>query len=68
MIRLLVKEIILYDDKIEIYYNMSDKKRPDEETHRAFSFYKENFTYDNRAWWFNHKKGGTTEIEVVLKM
>ena len=68
MIRLLVKEIILYDDKIEIYYNMSDKKRPDEETHRAFSFYKEKFTYDNRAWWFNHKKGGTTEIEVVLKM
>jgi len=40
MIKLLIKEIILYDDKIEIYYNYIDnKKRPDDDNHRAFCFY-----------------------------
>lgn len=40
MLRILIREIILYDDKIEIYYNYIDnKKRPDDDNHRAFSFY-----------------------------
>lgn len=39
MIRLLIKQIILYDDKIEIYYNFTDKKRPEDIDHQVFSFY-----------------------------
>lgn len=27
MIRLLVKEVVLYDDRVEVYYNCIDKKR-----------------------------------------
>ena len=42
MIKLLVKEIILFDDKVEIYYNYIDKKSPDEFEHQAFLFYTEN--------------------------
>ena len=42
MIKLLIKEIILYDDKVEIYYNYIDKKSPDEFEHQAFLFYTEN--------------------------
>ena len=33
MIKLLVKEVILYDDKVEIYYNCIDKKGPDDLQH-----------------------------------
>lgn len=39
MIRLLIKQIVLYDDKIEIYYNFTDKKRPEDIDHQVFSFY-----------------------------
>ena len=42
MIKLLIKEIILFDDKVEIYYNYIDKKSPDEFEHQAFLFYEEN--------------------------
>lgn len=38
MITLLIKQVILYNDKIEIYYNYTDTKRPDDE-HQAFLFY-----------------------------
>lgn len=45
LIRLLIKEVILYDDKVEIYYNYIDyKRRPDGDNHQAFSFYKDTFT------------------------
>ena len=67
MIRLLIKRIVLYDDKIEIYYNTTDRKRPDEEdTHQAFSFYTEKYTYENMGWWFTVTGGGREEIEVIL--
>ena len=38
LITYLVKEIILYDDKIEIHFNSPIKKSPDDE--RGFSFYR----------------------------
>ena len=39
MIYLIVKEVVLYDDKIEITYNFIDKNRPDAFKHRAFLLY-----------------------------
>ena len=40
--KFLIKNVVLYDDKIEIYYNyVSNKKRPDEEDRQAFCFYEE---------------------------
>lgn len=39
MIMTLVNKVVLYNDKVEIYYNYIDTKRPDDD-HRAFSFYK----------------------------
>lgn len=39
MVDRLIKEVILYNDKIEIYYNYTDTKRPDGDSHRVFSFY-----------------------------
>lgn len=40
MIRMLIKEVVLYNDKIEIYYRYTDRKRPDEEdAHQVFCFY-----------------------------
>lgn len=68
MIKLLVKKIVLFDDKIEIYYNMSERNRPDEDTHQAFSFYTEDFVYDNRAWWHTVKGNGKTKMKIVLLM
>ena len=47
LIDCLIKEIILYDDKIEIYFNSPIKISPDES--RGFTFYTENIkiTYKN---------------------
>lgn len=39
MIDLLVKEIVLYNNKIEIHLNYTDNKFPDDENHQDFSFY-----------------------------
>ena len=40
MIELIIKEVVLYKDKIEIHFNYTDLIRPDAEPRRAFSFYK----------------------------
>lgn len=39
LIDLLVKEIRLYNDKIEIDLHFTDKKSPDDENHWDFCFY-----------------------------
>ena len=39
MIQLIIKNVVLYNDKIEIHFNYTEAKRPDDEKHRAFSFY-----------------------------
>lgn len=42
MINILINKIILYDDKIEIYYNHTDTQTPDDnEARRDFLFYSE---------------------------
>lgn len=42
IINLLINKIILYDDKIEIYYNYTDTQNPDDNTDRRdFLFYSE---------------------------
>ena len=66
LIHLLVKKIILYDDKIEIYYNTTERIRPDEDTHQVFCFYTEKFDYENRGWWYHVKGGDEYEIEVAM--
>lgn len=44
ILRSLIKEIVLYDDKMEIYYNYADpKRRLDDENCQVFSFYSETF-------------------------
>lgn len=39
MIDLLIKEIILYNDKIEIFLLCTDKEKPDDKNHQVSSFY-----------------------------
>lgn len=45
MIKLLVHHIVLYDDKIEIYYNFTDTKKPDDFEHQAFLIYTGEWEY-----------------------
>ena len=46
LIKLLIKEIVLFDDRIEIYYKHSNTKKPDDTiSHQAFSFYSCSFSY-----------------------
>jgi len=67
MLKLLIKKIVLYDDKIEIYYNTTERKRPDEEdTHQAFSFYTEKITSDSMNSWLTATEKGMNELEVNL--
>ena len=39
LISVLIKEIVVFDDKIEIYYNTPLHTSPDDESRRCFSFY-----------------------------
>ena len=45
MIDHLIKRIILYNDKVEIYYNYTDRRTPDDESHREFCFYSFNISF-----------------------
>ena len=66
MIRLLVKKIVLYDDKIEVFYNIPGQDRPDgQEAHQAFCFHEQCFTYECGGWQYT-KKGGKT-YEMMLR-
>ena len=65
LIRTLIKQI-MYDDKIEIYYNYTEKKGPGDLYHQAFCFYSENVDYENRGWWFTMNGGGEYGIEIKL--
>ena len=46
MLKAFIKEIIVYNDKVEIYFNYIDSKRPDDLEHQAFSFYTETVIID----------------------
>lgn len=39
LLDLLIKEVRLYNDKIEIYFNYTNKKSPDDDDRRGFCFY-----------------------------
>ena len=45
MLKLLIKKIILYDDKVEIYFNYVDNKEPDDFEHRALSLSTEDMEF-----------------------
>lgn len=65
MIRLLVKQIKLYDDKVEIYYNFIDKKRPDDLDHQAFLVYSEDCDIDPKDFGFRYN---AKRAKFVLEM
>ena len=55
MIYALVNKVILYDDKIEIYYNYTSEKRTDENDHQPFLFYSEKLFIPIRDYTYNDK-------------
>ena len=65
MIKLLVKEVILYDDKVEIYYNCIDKKGPDDLDHQVFCIYQQEFNVNPKKYGFRHNLTGS---KMVLEM
>lgn len=67
MIQLLIKQVVLYNDKIEIHFNYTDGKRPDDELHQAFSFY----SFNQRITIDQHKIGKepiVTDYEITLSI
>lgn len=65
MIRLLVKEVILYDDRVEVYYNCIDKKRPDDLDHQVFCVYRHEYDIDPKDFGLNYNAVG---CKFVLEM
>jgi len=60
MVRLLIKEIILYNERIEIYMNYTDRKEPDDgNDHRVFSFYS-----TTRSAAIDQRKTGINAVKV----
>lgn len=48
IISYLVKEIIVFDDRIDIIYNIPINTNPDDESRRGFCFYMKNFRLDKQ--------------------
>ena len=44
-----MKSCLIYDDKIEIYYNFTDTKKPDDFEHQAFLIYTGEWEYTTNA-------------------
>ncbi len=66
MVDSLVKKVILYNDKVEIYLNYGNKKRPDdEEDHQVFIFYTSHRRYEIEPKHFSDKVI-VIELEIVL--
>jgi hypothetical protein len=61
IIRLLIKQIVVYEDKVEIFFYYTDKKGPDEDSHQALCFYSEMCELESSANSINH-----SEIEVCF--
>ena len=61
IIRLLIKQIVVYEDKVEIYFYHTDKNGPDEDSHQALCFYSEKCKLERSANGIN-----PSEIEVCL--
>ena len=47
IIRLLIKQIVVYEDKVEIFFYHTDKNGPDEDSHQALCFYSEKYKLEN---------------------
>ena len=47
IIRILIKKIVLYTDKLEIYFNYTHNNGPDENSHQVLCFYSEKITLEN---------------------
>ena len=58
LIRALIKQIIIYDDKIEIYYNYTEKKGPGDLDHQAFCFYEEELNIQPEDYGLNYNATG----------
>ena len=70
MINLLVKTIVLFDDKIEIYYNYINKNSPDCDEHRAFIFHTENIddSYDYQKFELSSMSLETFNVKYYYKV
>ena len=64
LINFLVKEIILYNDKIEIYFNSPIKTSPDDESRRGFLFYSD---YGNMHYKIQNKQE-LQNRKMIMKM
>ena len=64
LINFLVKEIILYNDKIEIYFNSPIKTSPDDESRRGFLFYSD---YGNLHYKIQNKQE-LQNRKMIMKM
>ncbi len=62
MIKTLVKEVILYDDKMEIYYNCVDKKKPDDLDHRTFCIHQKDCDIDPQDFGLRWNVSGYTFV------
>lgn len=65
MIDILVKQIKLYNDKIEIFYNYTDTLKPDGLDHQAFLFYEETTTLQLQN---HHYHGGVNFLDMHISL
>ncbi len=56
MIKLLIKEIVLYDDHVDIFYKLNNRRNPDELiTHQDFVFYTDYYKCNIKQYHFGSK-------------
>ena len=64
MIDHLIKKIILYNDKIEIHYNYTDSRTPEDKSHREFCFYSFNTSFEIDK----HQSNEITVLRFTIKL
>lgn len=66
LIKLLIDKVIVYDDKIEIYYKYNNKPKSDETNHQAFSFAKTRFEDSFKSYKFGQTDNIKLKFDVEL--
>lgn len=66
LITYLIKQVILYDDKIEIQFNSPIRISPDDENRRGFSFYSETIELITFKWANTKPYTQKTQIECYI--
>ena len=68
MINLLIKEIIVFDDKVEIYYKHTNRLTPGDNDHPVSLFHLDKYSKFHENFKFDFRKTQTENLPIVVNL